>query len=262
MRLLKGGAVNHKDLSPTGRRRKKSVYAALFLATAAVCLAGYFVFERLREASKSHSPEAGPQVLAELVAGTDAIVPGQEFLVGVHFRIAEGWHIYHREPGDAGLPTSVDLQLPSGFVAGQVLYPRPVQFRQPGDIVGYGYKDEVMLLVPVMPPPDLKPGQSVTLQANTQWLACREICVLGERKMEQALPVASNANFVRKELFEKWMQQVPSDSEARAEGAVFSCNPHDEGESYECKSEEAVAGCDSHAALCGLRPEEQRIRKG
>jgi len=238
------------------------VYLILLIAAAAVCLGGYIASGRWRNAQKANPAQSGPQVTAELIAGTDAIVPGQEFLVGVHFRIAPGWHIYHKDPGDAGLPTSVELNLPSGFVVGQVLYPKPVQFKQPGDIVGYGYKDEVMLLVPVLPPPDLTPGQNITLQANAQWLACLEICILGEQQSEQVLPVASNAKNFRKELFEKWMQQVPSASEVRAEGAVFSCSPRNEGDFYECKSDEAVARCDSHAAPGGLRSEERRIRKG
>jgi len=254
--------LSHQDSSPSGRGRKRTIYPALFFATTFLCAAGYFVSERLREAVKSDLSESGPQVFAELVAGTDAIVPGQEFLVGVHFRIAEGWHIYHREPGDAGLPTTVDLQLPSGFVAGQVLYPKPVPFMQPGDIVGYGYKDEVMLLVPVMPPPDLKPGQSVTLQANTQWLACREICVLGGQEVRQSLPVAAYGKPVRKELFEKWMQQVPPDSETRALETVFPRSLHDEGDSYEYKLDEAFACRASHTVCECLRSWEQGGRKG
>ena len=44
-------------------------------------------------------------VRPELMADTNAIVPGKPFNVGLMLRMAQGWHTYWKFSGDAGLPT-------------------------------------------------------------------------------------------------------------------------------------------------------------
>ena len=64
-------------------------------------------------------------VKASLLADTSAIVPGQAFQVGVLLEMAPGWHTYWQYSGDAGLPTSIDWELPPGFTAGPIQWPVP-----------------------------------------------------------------------------------------------------------------------------------------
>ena len=59
-------------------------------------------------------------VKAQLVADTQHIEPGQKFRLGVLYTIAPKWHIYWKYPGDAGIPTQIDWQLPPGFRARSV----------------------------------------------------------------------------------------------------------------------------------------------
>src|SRR2546423_1835502 len=87
----------------------------------------------------------GDLVKAELLADTDAIVPGKAFAVGVVFTIAPGWHVYWKNPGDSGLATRVEIVTPPGFSVSQVEYPVPTKFVQPGDLVAYGYADKLMM---------------------------------------------------------------------------------------------------------------------
>ena len=106
---------------------------------------------------------------------------GAPFKVGVLFRIAPEWHIYWKYPGDAGLATEVKFELPKGFVAGELRWPLPQSFLQPGDVTGYGYSDEVMLTAEVTPPKDLPVGEEFAIRAKASWLSCRDICRPGRR---------------------------------------------------------------------------------
>src|SRR4051812_25544332 len=88
------------------------------------------------------APSGSELVKTELLADHSAIRPGDIFTIGVRFKIAPGWHIYWLNPGDAGEATRVRVDLPPGFTVGEIKYPFPHQFSEPGDITAYGYQDE------------------------------------------------------------------------------------------------------------------------
>ena len=58
-------------------------------------------------------------VRAELLADTNAIVPGKPFTVGLLLKMAPGWHTYWKFSGDAGLPTELKWKLPPGWKTGK-----------------------------------------------------------------------------------------------------------------------------------------------
>ncbi|MEJ2580226.1 MAG: protein-disulfide reductase DsbD family protein [Acidobacteriota bacterium] len=126
----------------------------------------------------------GPKVRARLVAERSNPAPGESLLLGVHFVIDDGWHIYWRYPGDAGLATEIRWQLPEGWAAGPLLWPVPISFVQSGDLAGYGYEDEVVLASEVV----IGAGAlSENIGAEVSWLACRDVCVAGSAKLEAAV---------------------------------------------------------------------------
>jgi thiol:disulfide interchange protein len=132
------------------------------------------------------------QVQTTLIADVTAIVPGRPFHLGVRFQIEPGWHIYWSYPGDTGKPTEVWWRLPIGFKAGRLLYPTPVKIIDPGDLVSYGYNNQVLLASEITPPKELKPGETVDLAAQASWLACKTLCVLGSQTLTLRLPVAAS----------------------------------------------------------------------
>jgi thiol:disulfide interchange protein DsbD len=161
-----------------------------------------------RDDGKASEENIEDLVKVELMADTDAIVPGREFLLGARFTIAPGWYIYHKNPGDAGLPTTVDFKLPDGFMATPVMYPDPYRFKQPGDILGFGYKKEVMLLIRVYTPVNPAASGKVDFAAHAEWLACKDKCIMGEKQLALSLPVAAQAHASQKELFGNWMDRI------------------------------------------------------
>ena len=91
-------------------------------------------------------------VEATLLTDTTAIVTGQPFRLGLLLRMAPGWHTYWENPGDSGLPTTFDPQLPDGFTTGPIIWPLPQRIIEPGDIQVYAYKGEVLLVRSVTTP--------------------------------------------------------------------------------------------------------------
>jgi thiol:disulfide interchange protein DsbD len=135
----------------------------------------------------------GPQdlkVRTELVGEVGSVEPGATFWLGLHQRIAPGWHTYWINPGDSGEPATVAWTLPPGFVAGPIVWPHPERIPT-GSLMSYGYTGEVVLLVPVTAPRGLDPGTRVTLGGRASWLVCEKICIPEEAAVELALPVGS-----------------------------------------------------------------------
>lgn len=165
----------------------------------------------LAGAASAQVYEGRTLVEARLVAATDAIVPGQPFRVGLALKMAPGWHTYWAYAGDAGLATRVEWTLPPGFGVGPIEWPLPQRLVEPGDIEVYAYKGEVLLMQTIVPPADLKPGDSVTLRATASWLVCEAICIPGKAEgLTLTLPVAASAGPANTALFEAATQGLPS----------------------------------------------------
>ena len=77
-----------------------------------------------------------PHVKAELVAESDAIVPGQPLQLALKLAHEKEWHTYWQVPGDSGLPTRIEWQLPAGFTAGPIEWPYPHRLPA-GPLVNY-----------------------------------------------------------------------------------------------------------------------------
>lgn len=100
-------------------------------------------------AAPQASAQSAPLVRAQLLADTNAIVPGQSFQAGLLLEMADGWHTYWEYSGDAGLPTTIQWQLPKGFTAGPIDWPVPEAKLEPGDIQTYAYGGRVLLLTKI-----------------------------------------------------------------------------------------------------------------
>jgi len=153
--------------------------------------------------------EEAPKVTARLVADASAIHPGSVVHLGVLFEIEDGWHIYWRYPGGAGLATAVDFELPDGLVAGPLRWPLPIGFVQSEGIPGYGYEGSVVLAAEVTVPADFDRSRPGRVLVEALWLACKGVCVLGSAELE-----ASPARLPEDPVFRQWADQLPRTSEA------------------------------------------------
>ena len=127
-------------------------------------------------------------VTAELVAENQSLVAGADNELALRIVPQAGWHIYWRNPGDSGLPTALDWNLPPGVAAGPLQWPYPHR-EVLGDIVNYGYDRETLLPVALHVPPDWPVGQALTAGAKARWLVCKDVCIPGSAELSLTLPV-------------------------------------------------------------------------
>jgi thiol:disulfide interchange protein len=138
-------------------------------------------------------PAPNDLVKAGLVTETASVAPGAVLWADLHLELKTGWHVYWRNPGDSGLPTTIDWKLPRGFVAGSILWPAPEHFVQNG-IGNYGYAGTADLLVPITAPKELADRAPIRLEADASWLVCADICIPGGAELSLSLPIASQAS--------------------------------------------------------------------
>jgi DsbC/DsbD-like thiol-disulfide interchange protein len=155
------------------------------------------------------APAKKDLVKAEALASVSTVKPGEPFKVGVRFKIEPHWHIYWINPGESGQATTIDWKFPKGYKVGALEYPVPVNFLQPGDVKGYGYLDEVMLMATVTPPADAKPGIEIPFTAKATWLVCSDVCIPGKANLSGKLTVADRATPVNEETFKQWNERLP-----------------------------------------------------
>ena len=117
-------------------------------------------------------PGRAPVSSADLVA--TAADAGDGFWLAVRIRLADGWHTYWRNPGDAGAPSEVVWTLPAGLAAGPLLWPAPEVIRE-GSFITFGYEHEAWLLTRVTAAAAVANGAEIG--ADVHWLVCAEICV-------------------------------------------------------------------------------------
>src|SRR5437016_151983 len=149
-------------------------------------------------------------VKAELLADTNAVVPGKPFTVGLLLRMAPAWHTYWKFSGDAGLPTELKWKLPAGWKIGEIQWPIPLKTIDPGDIQTYGYENEVLLMQEITPPTKLG-SSSVKLSADASWLVCERICIPGGATLQLELPVSTTSQPANTELFARYRRLLPQD---------------------------------------------------
>jgi len=139
------------------------------------------------------APVKTPHVEAELVPERTALVPGQPNTVALRLKLADGWHTYWRNPGDSGLPTTLDWKLPAGVTAGPIEWPAPHALPV-GPLVNYGYEGDVLHPVTLTTTPDFLSGRDVTMTARADWLVCKETCIPEGADLTLTLPVANRAD--------------------------------------------------------------------
>src|SRR6185369_2822903 len=118
--------------------------------------------------------DGGPKVHARLVAEDKTIAPGGTITVALEEKIAPGWHTYWNIPGDAGAPTEIQWNLPPGWKAGPIQWPRPKRLPV-GPLMDYGYDGTSWLLTTLTAPADA--SGTVTVKAQASWLVCEKICI-------------------------------------------------------------------------------------
>jgi thiol:disulfide interchange protein len=130
---------------------------------------------------------------ASLISETQGFVPGQTFTAALRLDQDPGWHTYWRDPGDAGLATTLDLTLHQGVHAGALEWPKPMVFKAAGDLTCYGYESPAIIFVPITVDPGYS-QDSLSVQGKATWLVCKDVCLPGKAMVSLTLKrVGTNA---------------------------------------------------------------------
>jgi thiol:disulfide interchange protein DsbD len=133
------------------------------------------------------------QVRTELlVYAPQGIRAGQTFWLGLQIEHQPDWHTYWQNPGDSGLPTRLQWQLPSGLQAGDIAWPLPKKFPI-GTLANYGYEGRLLLTIPVTVGADFRFPDSgpLALGLQAEWLVCRQECIPQEGRFTLNLASAA-----------------------------------------------------------------------
>ncbi len=169
----------------------------------------FLLFFALSVTALRSAPVQAEHVSVELISETTQVVPGETFDVALHFELEPHWHIYWKNPGASGLPLEIDWDLPEGFRAGEILWPGPERILL-GDLVNYGYENEVTFIVPIRVPQGIEPGAPVRIGAKASWLICKELCLPGDANLSLELPVGARATpGEHADLFEDARSRLP-----------------------------------------------------
>ncbi len=161
----------------------------------------------------------GGRALVELIAERESVEPGDTLYVALKMDLDEGWHVYWRNAGDAGLPPLVDV-LDGSSISDEHLgdFVWPIPHLLPvveGEIMDYGYDDRLVLPFPLTVPADAE--GSVQLNLLADYLICEEICIPETAEVSLTLPVGgSDPHVEHGTLIGEWVAKAPLDFDGEA----------------------------------------------
>ena len=99
----------------------------LFLLKTSWCLVGLLIGHAAAQSpTLTGAVVQTAQVRAQLQAyAPQGVRAGQPLWLGLQLQHQPGWHTYWRNPGDSGLATQLQWQLPPGMSAGDTVWPTP-----------------------------------------------------------------------------------------------------------------------------------------
>lgn len=129
----------------------------------------------------------GP-VKVDLITRYNQINPKSPLEVILKFNIAEGWHIFSDTPGEIALPTTVNWTMPQNYKLKKYRWSLGEDFVT-DDIVQNGFQNTAYYMAKIRPNRKLIKGQAA-LEAEVNWLACKEECIPGSAVLAFELPIS------------------------------------------------------------------------
>jgi thiol:disulfide interchange protein DsbD len=123
-----------------------------------------------------------PHVRVEVTTMSAQLYRSSHNRAALYFKLEPGWHIYWKNPGDAGEPPQIQWTLPSGITAGVMQFPAPKRLPL-GPLMDFGYDNEVLFPIDLNVT-DAAPLGPAVLHAHVDWLVCRGSCIPGKADLE------------------------------------------------------------------------------
>lgn len=171
-------------------------------------LAATLLFTPVAEAETSHTT-------ARLFSAQTATGETGSVEAGLDITIEDGWKIYWRTPGDAGLAPAFDWTGSQNLAGTDIKWPAPHRFIT-ADIDNIGYKKHVTLPVII----NLQDAaQPLEISLKLDLLVCSDICVPETKKLTLSLPAGVANASADRALFDAALKTLPQKETA---GFVFN----------------------------------------
>jgi thiol:disulfide interchange protein/DsbC/DsbD-like thiol-disulfide interchange protein len=158
--------------------------AKIWLAAVALSVAALSCPAAAQPTAKSDHAEG------TLVFERSAATPGDSFQGALKLDLADGWHVYWRNPGDSGLPPTATWTSAPGVTFGDFRFPAPHAIPL-ATLMNYGYEHQVVLPFQIQIAADAKPGQGILIGGKFEYLICADICIPEDIELSTTLRIAA-----------------------------------------------------------------------
>ncbi len=149
------------------------------------------------------------RISIEIVSSKPKIELGKENLFAVKIVLSKGWHIYWKNPGDAGEPTILEIttNLPNQSRI-EPEFPIPL-YKNTSGIVTLEYRNTAYFPFSINIPENFN-KDTLEIKLNAKWLVCQQVCIPGKTVITKRIPLKSRISF--KTDFSKINTKIPKDS--------------------------------------------------
>lgn len=168
-----------------------------------------FVFAHTAPAHAAVTPWAEHEpVRVRLVVPWEVAPRSGELWLGFEVELAEGWHIYWKNSGDAGFPPVLDLRGTPPLSDVELLFPAPERYAVPGGLVAIGY--EGRMVYPLRAVLDVPEAEALELALVADYLVCEEDCIPFHDELTLSLPLGEPVpDAAVLESLDSWRSRLP-----------------------------------------------------
>jgi DsbC/DsbD-like thiol-disulfide interchange protein len=113
------------------------------------------------------------------------LIAGGGDLAGFEIALNPGAITYWRDPGDAGLPPTLDFSASDNVASVEPEFPAPKRIKEADGGEAFGYDGNVVFPLRVKPRDPTKPA---TLKLNADFAVCEKVCLPAKARLTLTLP--------------------------------------------------------------------------
>lgn len=156
----------------------------------------------------AQSADPGAQTTVKLILSHETVRPGDTVVAALEVTSNPQWHTYWRNPGDAGIATSIEWELPQGITSGAIQWPVPKK-TELLSLGSYAYDGTEYLLIPLTIGANIPVG-AVQLKGKVSWLECAETCNPRDAEVQASLTIGGESKpSAAASIIEKARQSLP-----------------------------------------------------
>ena len=186
----------------------------------------------LAPTARPRSPRCVLDRLGACAKSKARLIAGGGDLAGFEVALAPGAITYWRDPGDAGVPPTLDFSASDNVASVEPVFPAPKRIKEADGGEAFGYDSGVVFPLRVKPRDPAKP---VTLRLNADFAVCEKVCLPAKARLELELSSARASPYAG--AIDAALAAVPravppkdfGALEALAQTSWRLCAPHEDG---------------------------------